>query len=439
MGKITSYAALSSPASADLLPVVDVSDTSMASSGTTKNITLSTLKTFTGSGGGGAGPSWIAASGDTTGATDYANIQAALNSAFSATPFGRVYLGPFIYYINHPLIVPPGCGLIGVLANEVAEVTGGGIQSGSVVLGSTTFTQGTSPANGMVVCLSQTDGSYSVVSEEQKIYGICFDGGNIPTSVHNDGLAIMGGCKRIHAENVLLSHMNNHGVNIITGTDGAQCNATRLKHVTARYAGANGFNLFRSSDGGYWDCLAENCTGDGWFITNLSNGKVVGCRAEHNTNGFTFNGQSAGTGSGGATFSACSTDGNDQHGWNITTAGGPTPVLLSGCYARRDGVNGGAGGGNCAGINITNYPSAVQIAGCAVWPGIKDDGTGSNSPQYGLRVTTNTGGWIAVTGSWLQGATGGIQDDASSAIITYGTSFKAHGPTTGPLGVALAP
>jgi hypothetical protein len=48
--KITDYAALSSPADGDQLPVVDVSDTSMAGSGTTKKLALSALKTYTGAG-----------------------------------------------------------------------------------------------------------------------------------------------------------------------------------------------------------------------------------------------------------------------------------------------------------------------------------------------------------------------------------------------------
>lgn len=43
MSKISAYTALSSAASNDLLPVVDVSDTTMAPTGTTKNITVANL------------------------------------------------------------------------------------------------------------------------------------------------------------------------------------------------------------------------------------------------------------------------------------------------------------------------------------------------------------------------------------------------------------
>lgn len=46
MPEITSYGALTTPALADVVPVVDVSDTSMSPDGTTKKMALSTLPMF---------------------------------------------------------------------------------------------------------------------------------------------------------------------------------------------------------------------------------------------------------------------------------------------------------------------------------------------------------------------------------------------------------
>lgn len=46
MSKITAYTALTTPAGSDVVPIVDVSDTTMAASGTTKQITLSNLLTL---------------------------------------------------------------------------------------------------------------------------------------------------------------------------------------------------------------------------------------------------------------------------------------------------------------------------------------------------------------------------------------------------------
>jgi hypothetical protein len=47
MGKITAYAALTGVAAGDVVPVVDISDTSMAASGTTKKIAVSDLTALT--------------------------------------------------------------------------------------------------------------------------------------------------------------------------------------------------------------------------------------------------------------------------------------------------------------------------------------------------------------------------------------------------------
>ena len=47
MAKITSYAAITAPQSNDLLITVDVNDTSMASTGTDKKMTLGQLNGFT--------------------------------------------------------------------------------------------------------------------------------------------------------------------------------------------------------------------------------------------------------------------------------------------------------------------------------------------------------------------------------------------------------
>jgi hypothetical protein len=51
--KITGYALLTAPATGDVLPIVDVSDTTMATSGTTKQVTVAALLALGGGGGGG--------------------------------------------------------------------------------------------------------------------------------------------------------------------------------------------------------------------------------------------------------------------------------------------------------------------------------------------------------------------------------------------------
>jgi hypothetical protein len=94
--KITDYVALTAVAPDDMLPVVDISDTSMAVTGTTKKTTVSVLL------------STVKPSGDVSGVTDQANIQALITAG---TP---VSLQPGLYRINTPLTLANGTVINGV-------------------------------------------------------------------------------------------------------------------------------------------------------------------------------------------------------------------------------------------------------------------------------------------------------------------------------------
>ena len=76
MTKITAYGALASPQPDDVLPVVDVHDTSMASSGTTKKITVDSLR---------AVPVKTVTGVNTTAATDCLTLCNAAGGGFTNT------------------------------------------------------------------------------------------------------------------------------------------------------------------------------------------------------------------------------------------------------------------------------------------------------------------------------------------------------------------
>ena len=95
MSKITAYAALTAPLYDDLLLLVDVHDTTMASTGTDKKVTAGNLL---------AG---LAPSNDTTGATDTTNIQNLL------TLTGLVRLAAGVFYISSALVMSSGTELAG--------------------------------------------------------------------------------------------------------------------------------------------------------------------------------------------------------------------------------------------------------------------------------------------------------------------------------------
>jgi hypothetical protein len=115
MGKITGYAALTAPVLSDLLPVVDVSDTSMASTGTDKKMTLAVLQALLGPG------LLVLPSGDTSGATDTAAIGAAITSLTGTGNGGTVLLAAGQFYIT----ASAGSIAVTLPAQTAAGTTGG--------------------------------------------------------------------------------------------------------------------------------------------------------------------------------------------------------------------------------------------------------------------------------------------------------------------------
>ena len=367
---------------------------------------------------------------DPTGSSDStAAINAALSSA--AGSGGLVYLPAGVYKTTAPLIIPPGTALVGDYANEVATYLDA--LYGTVIQPSSGWAQGAAPANGVITMINQTTAGYSVPSEEQKLYGLLIDCHNMPAS-STDGIQFYGGVARTHLERVLVAQAPHNGVSLMF-VNGSAAGAIRCYRVNVRYAGNYGFLHDRGSDGTYFDCLTENCGNDGWNITNLSNGIMSGCRSEHNGgNGYTYTCTNSSTGSGTALFSACTSDRNEDNGIEIfSTNNSGVPVQLAGCRYRRDGRNGGTGGGSFAGIYVHAYPSIVQMSGTTVFPGVSDSGTETNSPDIGLRIHSNSAsGYIVGTACYYQGNSQGKADDGTSAAVTFAASYKASGTTGSP-------
>ena len=369
---------------------------------------------------------------DPTGAADStAAIQAALNAA---VPGAAVYLPPGVFATTAPLTVPPGVALVSSAANEVA--TSLDFDSGGVIQPSGSFSQGSAAGNAVILVVGQATGGYSTVSEEQKITSIMIDGSKLPAGNTVDGIQFYGNPRRCHLHRVLVATVGGNGISCVEDGSGNLPDALRCERVDVRYIGLSGFNIYRVSDCTFTDCLAENCTGAGWTITNASNGTYVSCRSEHNATGFAYVATVNGSGSGGAKFIGCSTDYSTGHGFDITSTATPaTPVLLSGCAFRRDGANGGSGGGGYAGLHVHGFPSAVQVSGCTVFPGVSDTGTGTNAPQYGMLLAGGTAGssFVLVSGSYIQGATTAVSTDGTTVLQYDAAVVLGTGATTAPV------
>jgi hypothetical protein len=374
-------------------------------------------------------------SGDRTGHTDTANI----NGALAANLNGQnVVLAAGVFYVDSPIVIPPGGVLKGQFANEVTELS---VHAwGSCISAVSTWAPVTvagGRVDAVVACVGQQAGGFTVPGDETKVYGLMIDCAQVPRSLTSvDGLQIFGGVSRAHLERVLIAHAPHCGFNMLNDGFGNGPDAAHLQRVNVRYSGSVGFNHIKISDCTYLDCLCENAGADGFFIQNGSNGVWTNCRSEHNAgNGYTYLSTSTSTGSGGARLVGCSTDRNEAHGIYITSSNGSAlPLALSACAFRRDGRQGNAGGGVFAGITVASYPGPVQVGGCTVWPGVDDDGTGTSSPDHGMRLANNTGTTQVVVGaSYIQGAGDFLSDDGTTKDVRWGPDVVgAFGPTSDP-------
>ena len=377
----------------------------------------------------------ILPSGDITGKTDATNI----NQALAANLNGQnVVLAAGRFYVNAPIIIPPGGVLKGQFANENTRLSNHAW--GSCISAVATWAPTSVPGgavNAVLACVGANAGGYPTPGQESKVYGVMIDCAQLPRSLTNvDGLQIFGDMSRPHLERVLVAYAPQHGFNMVNDSTGSGPDAAHLERVNVRYPTRVGFNHIRISDCTYYDCLCENAGGDGFYIQNGSNSVWTACRSEHNGgNGYTYDCTNPNTGSGGVRLVGCSSDRNEAHGIFITsTNGSGVPLVLSGCAFRRDGAQKNAGGGPFAGITVSLYPGSVLVSGCNVWPGVDDNSHGVPSPNHGMRLFQNTSRTRVIVGSsYIQGAKDFLSDDGTTPDVRWGTDVVgAFGTTSSP-------
>lgn len=168
MSKITAYGALTTPQFDDVLPVVDIHDTTMAPTGTTKKITIGNLTASIA----------IPPSGDSTGATDPAALNAAI-SAMAALGGGTVHGVPSApWYLNTPIVMKSNVTLdmTGCVITEVASSNCNMVTNLAATTTAATGTGGmTSGGNTLTTSL----GASAVVGQSVTVAGAANGGANI--------------------------------------------------------------------------------------------------------------------------------------------------------------------------------------------------------------------------------------------------------------------
>jgi len=344
---------------------------------------------------------------DRTGIADSTTpIQAALNAA---TPGSTVWLPTGVYTTSLPLSVPTGVTFAGEHGRTANGTTGG-----PVITPSASFT------GSQVIGLA--------AGQEQELSGFTLDCSALSPAAAIDGIAMTDTAVNGYIHDVMIRYAPRGGFSVGNGTHSGTPGSWRMRRVTVDHTG-NGaaFNVANMVDSTWTDCYTLAAAGQGWYVYGNGNCTFLGCRAEWSGN---FGWQIDGNAGLGIRMTGCSTDRSTQHGVLITATSND-PIVITGMVCHRDGA--GSVSGGYAGITIaSNVTNPVIVDGCAVYPGVNDDSTGNDSPQYGMSVGTGVT-YVAVSNTLLHGVTAGT----NGTITNYRALATRTGSITSPSAITL--
>lgn len=357
---------------------------------------------------------------------------AAIQSALAAAPMGGiVYLPAGAYRTNEPLTIPPAVTLQGTHTNlmTVPNLT----DPPCYIKPLATF-----EGAAVIELVDAATGGYSTISAEHRILNVMIDGRDLPNGSGIDGLQAKGNIQNVGLRDFTVRQVSGNGI-YCGENEGINPYSWRLHRVMLDNNRGHGLSVQVMTDLTMIDCQAIGNSANGFNIINAANSQAVACRAEWNGNhGYHLTGDWAvGTGSGGMLFSGCSTDRNGFNGV-LVDAVGNAPLQFENMLTRRDGRNGGAGGGGYAGFKVDAATVPVIVGMLTCYPGTDDDGTQTNSPQYGVRVAGS--GYVSVASGFLHAATAGWSDGGTNTVLRRGLNIAERtGTTAAPVNAFAGP
>lgn len=345
-----------------------------------------------------------------------ADDTAAINAALLACPEGgEVFFPPGTYIISSPIIVRRNRGLRGTTAGLWPYDTGGPtrLKASAAFVGDALvrfkdeqelYGSVGAAASGLYVGPNDQSG--------MSLTRLTVDGFNVAGGI--DGIKGSGLARSVRLEDVTVRRCTGTSFHTVAyvRTDGLSYypRGWRMIGCTSDSAGANGFALNLTNDTTLIDCLAVNSASHGFYVAGPGELLMVGCRAPFNKGrGYYL----TGTSYGNVLLSACTTDRNEQSGVYIDCT--RQPIVLSGLTLRRDGRNGNGGGGGYAGLYVSGATAPIIADAISTETGQDDDGTGTMSPQYGLRVVNSTS--VVVDSGVLWGNTAAILDGGGNTNL----------------------
>lgn len=357
-----------------------------------------------------------------TGTNDQVQIQAAVDAARTEGG-GIVKLSSGSFNTSAPITLHPTVTLQGQHGDQIFNPT-------QLTVGSYLKPQNPFAGGAAIVLLGQTAGGYTGKSAEQRIFSLTIDGSNSAAAVH--GIQASDYVHGVVLRDVAIKQTTGKGIYTFT-ENAAQPFSWTFNRVVVDNATDVGMHLINHSDCTLVDVVVIGSGGNNYTLSNMPNSRLIGCRAEwSDAHGFHITGNyGTGQGSGGIIMAGCSTDRNGFNGVFVDATGN-APVVLEGMIVRRDGRNNNAGGGGYAGINVNAATAPVLIGDVACYPGVDDNGTGVNSPQYGLSATGST--LVQYDNVYLHANTGGLNDGGGNTNLRGGANVTfASGATNAPV------
>jgi hypothetical protein len=362
---------------------------------------------------------------DPTGAAD---STAAINAALAAASPGQAVTGQGVFKTTGPIVVPSGVELRGTVP---ATQSGNNASSdwGFVLKPAASWSAGAQPVPGVI--------TFNAVNRPS-VRDVWIDGSASAAGV--DGIASYGA---VNAASILrcgIYHVTGNGISAVPDGGGNGPDGWHADTMVVQQAGGHGVTG-RYPDAALVNVHCQQCTGDGFSLTAGGNIRLIGCRADLNTNGFTLDCY-PGSGYGDSVLLlGCGTQRNARNGLNVINSSVPgtdkrLPVIAAGCSFDGDGVNGGAGGGGYAGIAVAGN-NKVLIDGTNVMVLTVDVAGGC--PQYALATAASGTGpgvpaSVVVSAGLLNYVTAAVNNaaPATGLIVAPGvTAAAGYNPSGG--------
>ena len=182
--------------------------------------------------------------------------------------------------------------------------------------------------------------------------------------------------------------------------------------TNCKFSGCNGYGVYwYGPDSWFTDCESSEHSLDAWYLLAGANTRLTGCKGENsNGAGFHLGGMNAGQ---TLELHGCSTNLCDHDGFFVDNSwsGGLCTYLLDGCRSSGDGQSGGT---TYAGFRSNGAAARVVGSGCVV---VKN----ATGPAYGLSETGTSYG-MCFTGSYVEGVTAATHDDGSNTHVLVNQS-----------------